>query len=82
MATNDNVRDDMVEKTEKQYVTVATDRLNFRAKPDKGSAVIEVLTRGTRLEVLEDFDADWFYVKTTVGKRKEGFVMREFVKKV
>ncbi len=48
------------------YVVVVIDGLNFRDGPDTGSAVIDTLSQGTRLAVI-DSENGWYKARTEDG---------------
>lgn len=68
------VKSDYIELGSKD-VYVNVDKLNFREDKSLSSKVNEVLTKGTKLEVIED-NGDWIKVK--LGN-KEGYVYNSYI---
>lgn len=58
----------------KVEAVVNCDRLNVRALPQPAAEILGVVTRGTRLEVL-DQTQEWYQVKSVYG---DGYVMKKF----
>lgn len=66
--------DPQPDEPSKHEVVVNCDRLNVRALPQPAADILGVVTRGTRLEVL-DQTQEWYQVKSVYG---DGYVMKKF----
>ena len=50
----------------------------MRKAPTLGSAILLILTKDTKIEILDDADDAWYKVRTSKGTI--GFCMKEFIK--
>lgn len=84
--TEKNTIDDVMEKVNTTESPVKPDRegtvicqnLNVRKAPAKGSTVLKIIPKDTKVKILSDANDAWY--KVSVDDIKNGFCMKEFIK--
>ena len=57
---------------------VICQNLNMRKAPTLGSSILQILTKDTKIEIIDNADDAWYKVRTSKGTI--GFCMKEFIK--
>lgn len=52
--------------------------LNVRKEPTKDSTILQIISKDTVIEILDDVDDAWYKIR--VGEIESGFCMKEFIK--
>lgn len=58
--------------------TVICDKLNVRKAPTKGSTVLKIISKDTKVKILDSANDVWY--KVCVDNIGTGFCMKEFIK--
>lgn len=58
--------------------SVICKNLNIRKEPTKDSTILQIISKDTVVEILDDADKVWYKIR--VGEIGSGFCMKEFIK--
>lgn len=58
--------------------SVICKNLNVRKEPTKDSMILQIISKDTMVEILDDTDDVWYKIR--VGEVGSGFCMKEFIK--
>lgn len=58
--------------------SVICKNLNVRKEPTKDSMILQIISKDTMVEILDDTDDIWYKIR--VGEIGSGFCMKEFIK--
>lgn len=58
--------------------SVICKNLNVRKEPTKDSTILQIISKDTVVEILDDADEVWYKIR--VGEIGNGFCMKEFIK--
>lgn len=73
------IKKDMVVALDEKTVKVLKDRTNIRLHPNTASAIIGVVKKDTRIDILED-KGDWYKIKPVANSF--GWINKKFVHKI
>lgn len=58
--------------------SVICKNLNVRKEPTKDSMILQIISKDTVVEILDDSDEIWYKIR--IGEIGSGFCMKEFIK--
>lgn len=73
---NNKTVEETVPPTNKEG-TVKCQNLNVRKAPSMGATILQIISKGTKVEILDDVNDLWYKIR--VGEIESGYCMKEFI---